>query len=482
MRKAPAWPALTPEVVPIAQLAARKNNPNTHSPGQLAKLGRSLLQFGWTIPVLRDEDGILIAGHGRVAAAKLLAERGEKDFLSAPVITARGWTKNQIRAYVIADNQLAREASWEPGLLSMELKELSGSGFDMAAIGFGAGDLARLIGGAGKQADESPPTPADPISRLGDLWHLGKHRVLCGDSTDAKAVAQLLAGATPKLMVTDPPYGVKYDPAWRGKAKSRDGKRVSIGVHAQGKVQNDDRSDWRAAWALFPGDVAYVWHAGVYGGSVQSSLEATGFAIRSQIIWAKNNMVIGRGDYHWKHEPCLYAVRAGKTAGYVGGRKQTTLWDIDKPMKSETGHGTQKPVECMRRPLVNNSVEGDSVYDPFLGSGTTVIAAQLESRVAFGLELDPAYVDVIVLRWNKFTGKEATLGGKTYEQVKRERHGKARAKAKTDKPAGGRGAGPKTPPAEKRAKAAGPVKKTKAPALAERRRPARVEPPRPDPV
>lgn len=464
--KAPAWPALTPEQVALSDLKERKNNPNTHSPGQLAKLCRSLKQWGWTFPILRDDAGFLVAGNGRFAAAKLLVERGDKEFLRAPVITARGWTKNQIRAYVIADNQLAREASWEPGLLSMELKELSGAGFDMAAIGFGAGDLSRLIGGAGKEAEESPHTPAKAVTRLGDVWHLGPHRVLCGDSTDAKAVALLLGAVGPLLMVTDPPYGVNYDPAWRGKAKSGDGKRVSVGVHAKGQVKNDDRSDWRAAWALFPGDVAYVWHAGVYGGSVQSSLEATGFAIRSQIIWAKNNMVIGRGDYHWKHEPCLYAVRAGKPARYVGGRKQTTLWEIDKPMKSETGHGTQKPVECMRRPMVNNSVEGDAVYDPFLGSGTTVIAAQLESRVCYGLELDPAYVDVIVLRWNKFTGKEATLGGKTYEQVKRDRHGKARAKKKTNKPARGRGAGPKTPAPEKRAQAPVAVKETKAPALA----------------
>ena len=207
-------------------------------------------------------------------------------------------------------------------------------------------------------------------------------------------------------MVTDPPYGVEYDPEWRNKAIMIKGeRRVAHGGRALGKVSNDERSDWSKAWTLFPGNIAYVWHAARHAAVVQSSLEVCGFSIRNQIIWAKSQMVIGRGDYHWQHEPCWYAVK-GK-GHWTGDRSQTTLWEIDKPMKSESGHSTQKPVECMQRPMLNNSVRGDLVYDPFLGSGTTVIAAEITGRRCLGLEINAAYCDVIVQRWEKFTGKRA---------------------------------------------------------------------------
>jgi len=206
-------------------------------------------------------------------------------------------------------------------------------------------------------------------------------------------------------MVTDPPYGVGYDPDWRNQADRKNGKKV--GGRAIGKVNNDDIADWRAAWALFPGDVAYVWYAGTKEMVIADSLVSSGFSIRAQIIWVKDNIVISRGNYHAKHECLLYAVR-GK-ANWTGGRKQNTVWEIKKNTKSETGHSTQKPVEAMRRPMVNNSREGDAVYDPFVGSGTTIIAAELIGRRCFALEINPAYVDVAVLRWQKHTGKEATL-------------------------------------------------------------------------
>lgn len=174
-----------------------------------------------------------------------------------------------------------------------------------------------------------------------------------------------------------------------------------------GLVLNDDRADWREAWALFPGDVAYVWHADLHVSSVQTSLEASGFAIRSQLIWVKDCFALSRGDYHWQHEPCWYAVRKGKTGHYVGGRKQTTVWGIDKPQKSETGHSTQKPVECMKRPIENNSSPGQAVYEPFSGSGTTIIACEMTGRCCYAIELSPAYVDVAVKRWQDFTGQKA---------------------------------------------------------------------------
>ena len=212
---------------------------------------------------------------------------------------------------------------------------------------------------------------------------------------------RLLDGVTPHLMITDPPYGVDYDPDWRNRAGASETKRT-------GKVLNDDRADWREAWALFPGDVAYVWHGALHAGTVAESLAACGFEVRAQIVWAKERLVMSRGHYHWQHEPCWYAVR-GK-GHWSGGRKQTTLWSIpSRDQDAETVHGTQKPVECMRRPIANNSAEGDAVYEPFSGSGTTIIAGEIEARRVYAMELSPAYVDVAVMRWQDFTGKTAVL-------------------------------------------------------------------------
>ena len=246
---------------------------------------------------------------------------------------------------------------------------------------------------------------SDPVSRPGDLWLLGPHRLLCGDSTVATDVERVLGGVTPLLMVSDPPYGVEYDPSWRNQAGAARTRRT-------GKVLNDDRADWREAWALFPGDVAYVWHGALHAATVAESLEAAGFAIRSQIIWAKERLVLSRGDYHWMHEPMWYAVKKSGKGHWAGDRKQTTLWQISsRDQDAETVHGTQKPVECMRRPILNNSSPGQAVYEPFMGSGTTLIAAETTGRVCHGIELNPAYVDVAVERWQLFTGKAAVLDG-----------------------------------------------------------------------
>jgi DNA modification methylase len=213
-------------------------------------------------------------------------------------------------------------------------------------------------------------------------------------------------------MVTDPPYGVEYQAGWRNEAMphKNDPSRWKDGAGSPtGAVTNDDRADWRAAWALFPGDVAYVWHSGTRAHEVAESLLACEFDIRAQIIWAKNQLVISRGHYHPQHEPLFYAVRHAATGHWSGDRTQTTLWQIDKPHKSETGHSTQKPVECMRRPIENNSSPGQAVYDPFVGSGTTIIAAEMTGRAAHCIEISPAYCDVAVRRWQQFTGQQATL-------------------------------------------------------------------------
>jgi DNA modification methylase len=239
-----------------------------------------------------------------------------------------------------------------------------------------------------------------------------RHRLMCGSSTEADTVAKVLGDVKPHLMVTDPPYGVEYDPAWRAKAG------VNKNTKKMGVVENDDRADWSEAWALFPGDVAYVWHGGLHAGAVADSLTSTGFDIRSQIIWVKDRFALSRGHYHWQHEPCWYAARG--TASWTGDRKQCTTWNIKSRDDSGVGHSTQKPVECMKRPIENNSSPGQAVYEPFSGSGTTIIAGEMTGRHVYAIELNPAYVDVAVTRWQDFTGQMATLEstGQTYDELK----------------------------------------------------------------
>ena len=325
-----------------------------------------------------------------------------------PVHIATGLTPQQVKAYRLADNRVAAEAEWDRDLLALELGELNNEDYDLTVTGFDDDELAALLASGAEgltDPDDIPDVPEEPQTVIGDVWLLGNHRLVCGDSTNADDVAKCLNGVEPHLMVTDPPYGVEYDADWRNHAMRANG--AAVGGRAVGKVENDDNADWSEAWALFPGDVAYVWHAGNKANIVADSLIACGLNIRAQIIWVKNNLIIGRGDYHPKHEPLWYAVKKSRKGHYCGGRKQSTVWEIDKPRKSETGHSTQKPVECMKRPIENNSSPGQAVYDPFLGSGTTIIAAEMTGRVCHGLELSPEYCDVIVKRWQEFTGKKA---------------------------------------------------------------------------
>jgi DNA modification methylase len=413
------WPADHVERRAIDTLIPYASNARTHSDEQVAQIAASMREWGWTNPILIDDAGMIIAGHGRVMAARKL---GLKD---APVMVASGWTEAQKKAYVLADNQLALNAGWNAELLSTEIKGLDELGFDLTLLGFG--DLGALLADKTEgltDPDAVPEVPVDPITVLGDVWLLGKHRLVCGDSTTVEAVDACLNGVKPHLMVTDPPYGVEYDADWRN--HTGDSTRTGRAV---GKVLNDDKADWSEAWALFPGDVAYVWHAGNMAHTVAESLIANGLHLRAQIIWNKSNLVIGRGDYHPKHEPCWYAVRKGRPGHYDGGRKQTTVWDIDKPRKSETGHSTQKPVECMKRPIENNSSPGQAVYEPFSGSGTTIIAGEMTGRSIHAIELSPAYVDVAIKRWQDFTGQQATResDGVAFADLAAEREQKAAA-------------------------------------------------------
>lgn len=403
---------------PLDRLLPYAANARTHPDEQVAQIAGSIAEFGFNVPCLVDERGVLVAGHGRLLAAQRLG------LSQVPVIRLDHLTDAQARAYRIADNQIALNSGWDDALLSAEVARLKEDGVDLELLGFPEDELDRLLDGLdgekGGNEDEDvvPEPPETPISRSGDLWILGRHRLLCGDATRAADVARLLGDVRPHLMVTDPPYGVGYDPSWRNDA----------GVSATtrtGRVSNDDRADWREAWALFPGDVAYVWHAGVHARTVAESLDASGFPIRSQIIWSKSRFVLGRGDYHWQHEPCFYAVRKGATGHWQGARDQSTVWMIGGGGDEDaaTVHGTQKPVECMRRPMINNSERGDAVYEPFAGSGTTMIAAESVERRCFAMEIDPRYCDVIIERWQSFTGAKVQLetDGRSFEDVRSER-------------------------------------------------------------
>jgi len=377
---------------------------------------------------------VLIAGQGRVMACRSLG------IDKVPVIKLGHLTDNQIKALRIADNALPERASWSTELLRAELHELKVADYPIELLGFDDVQLVSFMAMPNSNDPEATPEPPEnPVSRTGDLWCLGKHRILCGDSTKVEDVERMLGGKKPNLMVTDPPYGVEYDANWRNETgiaedgslqRLKTGKvRKYIGAKAIGKVENDDRADWSEAWKLFPGTVAYCWHAGRRASDVDLSFRSAGFEVRCQIIWHKGRMIIGRGDYHWAHEPCWYLIRKGSTGKWSGDRKQTTMWDIEH-RASETGHSTQKPIECMRRPIQNNSKPGDYVYDPFLGSGTTCIAAEMMNRYCLGVEISAQYVDVCVRRWQDFVKAEATLegDGRTFAEI-----AKARAKKKAPK-------------------------------------------------
>lgn len=391
------------ETVALSALSLDPSNVRKHSRRNLDAIKASLRKFGQQKPIVVDAKGIVLAGNGTLTAAQEL-----------------GWTKIEITrteligsaatAFAIADNRSAELAEWDEDGLTKVLESLKVEDSDLlAATGYDAAEVDKMIG-AEVTEDEVPEPPVDPITKTGDLWILGEHRVLCGDSTNAEQVLRLMNGAKAQLMVTDPPYGVNYDANWRNEKMpdKNDPTRWKDGQgRAVGKVENDNRCDWREAWALFGGDVAYVWHSDRWSPVVADSLASCGLERRALIVWAKSHFVIGQGDYHSKHEPCWYCVRKGKSGLRTPDRTQTTLWEIKKPQKSETGHSTQKPIECMARPIQNH--EASEIYDPFLGSGTTLIAAEQLNRKCYGLEISPAYCDVIVQRWETLTGKKAVL-------------------------------------------------------------------------
>ena len=399
------------KITHLEDLTPDPRNANRGTQRGATLLETSLRKYGAGRSILADRDGVVIAGNKtleQAAALGLDIQTVHSDGTKLVVVVRDDLTMNDTAAKElgIADNRVSEVSlEWEPAVL----EELGGE-IDLSAFFFDE-ELQTILDGDATitegltDPDDVPDVPAEPTTKPGDLWLLGRHRLLCGDSTVVTDVERLLNKAKPNLMITDPPYGVEYDPEWRHEAA----ERGVIGFSAKrlGKVANDDRADWSDAWNLFPGNVFYCWHASWYIGEVQQSLTDNGFEIRSLIIWAKDSFSISRGHYHWQHEPCWYAVRNGATAEWIGDRSQSTIWKINKQDGQDTGaHGTQKPVECMERPLRNHS--GD-VYDPFLGSGTTLIAAERQNRTCYGMEISPAYCDVIVRRWEQFTGGTATL-------------------------------------------------------------------------
>jgi DNA modification methylase len=423
------------QIWPIDRLVFYARNPRKND-AAVDRMCSSIREFGFKIPVLARSDGEVVDGHLRLKAARKLGSWPGGDTTGIPVILCDEWTPQQVKAFRLMVNRSVAWAEWDAELLSLELQELNDTDFDLSLTGFDEEELTRLLAEQDAPAtdeDEVPDAPVTPVTIPGDLWllggHKGKppHRVLCGDATASAVTVRLLAGQRPPfIMATDPPYGVDLEPEWR--------EEVGLNPRTRqgGKISNDDRVDWSAAYALFPGDVAYIWHAGIHASEVAMGLHSCEFQIRAQIIWKKQHFAISRGAYHWGHEPCWYAVRKGKTSHWRGDRTQSTVWEIanlnpfggNSDAENEvTGHGTQKPVELMRRPILNHTQPGEAIYDPFLGSGSGLIAAESAGRVCYGIDIDPKYIDVAILRWQRFSGQKATLDGdgRTFHEIAQER-------------------------------------------------------------
>lgn len=443
---------------PAERLQPYAKNARTHSDEQVDQIAASIREFGFTNPILVDSADGIIAGHGRLMAAKRLG------LATVPVIVLDHLTDAQRRAYILADNKLALNAGWDEGLLAEEMSNLKSEGFDLALTGFNDDEITDLLEGFDNDNDEPegtqdenavPEIEKQHVSQAGDVWRLGPHRLMCGDSTSKTDVAKLMNGQLAECLWTDPPYNVAYE----GTA---------------GSIKNDDMDDasfhkflldafTRAAEALKPGGAAYVAHADTEGLNFRSAFKKAGFKLSGCLIWRKNSLVLGRSDYQWQHEPILYGWKEGAAHRWYGERNKTTIatvpgapftqnpdgtWQItvgettlvvsgkdikvhqeyptviteEKP-KRNGEHPTMKPVPLVERFLRNSTRVGDLVLDLFGGSGSTLIACEKTARVNNSMELDPKFADVIVRRWQDYTGKQATLDGdgRTFAQLETER-------------------------------------------------------------
>jgi len=411
-----SWPADKVERRKVSDLIPYARNARTHSDAQVAQIAASIKEWGWTTPVLVDVEGQIIAGHGRVMAARKLGIE------EVPVMVAEGWSEGQKRAYVLADNQLALNAGWDMDLLTLEVGELSLEGFNLDLIGFDDKMLSNLLAETNEgltDPDEAPEVPVNPVTVPGDLWVLGNHRLLCGDSTSIDDLERLAGGQKVDMWLTDPPYNVAYEGGTKEKLT------IQNDSMADDQFRQFLRDAYVAADAVMKsGAVFYIWHADSEGFNFRAAARDAGWNVRQCLIWKKSSLVMGRQDYQWQHEPCLYGWKEGAGHLWASDRKQTTILEFDKPTRNGE-HPTMKPVALFEYQLLNNTKGGDIVLDSFGGSGTTMIAAEKNGRHSRLMELDPKYVDVIVQRWQEFTGQKAVLegDGRTFEELKAERHG-----------------------------------------------------------
>ena len=411
---------------PIGSLIPYARNSRTHSDAQIQQLAASMREWGWTNPVLVDEAGGIIAGHGRVLAAQRL------QISEVPVIVASGWTDAQKRAYVIADNKLALNAGWDADVLADELASLRDGGFDLDLVGFDADELDGLLGDDDESdgltdPDETPEPPAQPVTRTGDVWVMGQHRLRCGDSTSAADMAALMGGGMADVWITDPPYNVAVVGGSRELTPQERKARGNLTIESDSMPAADFRAFLASAFTcardvMKPGASFYIWHADVEGYNFRGACADVGLQVRQCLIWKKHAMVLGRQDYHWLHEPCLYGWKDGAGHLWASDRKQTTVLEFDRPMRN-ADHPTMMPVALIEYQLLNNTKGGDVLLDSFGGSGTALIAAEKNGRIARLMEIDPRYCDVIVRRWQDFTGQQAQLEstGQSWSYVATER-------------------------------------------------------------
>ena len=400
-----SWLADRIEHWPIDKLLPYVRNARQHSDEQIAQIAASIAEFGFVNPILTGADGVLVAGHGRLAAARKLG------LPTVPVVVLDHLTPTQRRALVLADNRLAELATWDDALLRIELEALQDDGFDLDLTGFDADALAELLADEepqieGRTEDDAiPEMPEEPVSRPGDVWRLGPHRLVCGDATTAEAYAHLFPdGERADMVFTDPPYNVNYANSARDKLR---GKHRPILNDALGEGFYDFLFDALALIMAHTRGAIYVAMSSSELDTLQAAFRAAGGHWSTFIIWAKNTFTLGRSDYQRQYEPILYGWPEGATRHWCGDRDQGDVWQIKKPAKNDL-HPTMKPVDLVERAIRNSSRPGDVVLDPFGGSGTTLIAAEKAGRVARLIELDPKYADVIVRRWQDWTGQQAT--------------------------------------------------------------------------
>ncbi len=419
------------ETWPIDRLIPYARNPRKNDQA-VDRMCASIREFGFKVPCLVRNDGEVVDGHLRLKAARQLG------IAEVPVILCDEWTPAQVKAFRLLVNRSVTWADWDEDLLSLELQEIRGLDFNLDLTGFDVPEIDQFLAlpGGDEEALAPPPLPEVATSQSGDLWLLGEHRVLCGDATSPEAVQRLLGDRQPFLLVTDPPYGIELDSEWRdraglngcGPAEPSYLRRTE--GHRNTKISSDTRADWSEAFALVPSlEVAYVWHASQFTREVLDGLLRIGFLHHQQIIWNKGRTVLTRTHYWFQHEPCWY-VRKKNAPWYGKPGENSTVWESPSPKfimggseEDKFDHPTQKPLALMRRPILNHTKRGEWIYDPFLGSGTTLIAAEMTGRVCCGLELDPKYVDVIIGRWQAATGQKAKLegAGATFQEVQSQR-------------------------------------------------------------